>query len=846
MAHRGQYRKTGEPYVVHCIHTALIVERLLSRTETEDRKTLAVIVAILHDVVDDTPYRLEHLEQAFGKQVAVKVDKVTKISQMNQLMRRLERTQGKEMTRETLDEMRNLILGMVDDPLILLVKLADRLHNMRTVFALRAEKRGPVAKETLHVWCPLAERLGLFPLKGELEDLCFAVLQPARYVGIRRELDSLWGLHYSSQLPPHSELPQPAVGLPALWEECESQSEVPDGAMFEMDDPAVDATGSFDEIPNASALSAEQMAAKALLATVMPFYETRFSTEGSECLGGCSGEDRGLQVLVRAARDLHRELAMGGHVAVLTVKVQGRLKSLYSIHRKMRRKGLKSVADVCDARALRVIVDDEERSQLHCAITSCYRLNDVVERLWKPIYTEADDYIANPKRSGYQSLHTAVRDRHGVLFEVQIRTESMHRDAEYGSASHWVYKETVAPCAPGFEEKHVVEAGQPVWRISDSGIQDGVVVQAVNNGRQLLVASTNNKRFFTDTMCATPAEYRAIQQHVEERGYFAPGQGDLQVYLEAYILCQDGKYHRVDHCGHKHTGTTVVPLFRLTAHFAQSASPTTPLLQYSSSGASSSSGAGSFPAGPAVGLRMPVGSAPLPSRAVAGVEQLPCSYPWSLTSTGSFDMPYDEALGLSSPCMHLAGSLPPSRRNHSSRPSQGAVLHTTTTVKAATPPPQLAASSSRAAAAQLDAPKPVPAASLGEAGGKDNAAEDKSAELAAHTARVNLLRTALEARVGPGVGGPPAALARGQQVALQLPGEKVLVMVWPTGEVRKLERGTTAGHIIKTQGEIMIDAGGKARRRRTDLVNVNNRLVPESTPLKTGDYVVLSRDILDI
>lgn len=862
MAHAGQFRKTGDPYVAHCIETALIVEQLLSPKEDGARRVQAVTAALLHDVVDDTPYRVDHIQQAFGKGVGRLVEKVSQISSMNQLMRRLQRRQGREMKRETLDEMRDLILQMVDDPIVLLLKLADRLHNMRTVYALRASKRNPVAKETLHVWCPLAERLGLFQLKAELEDLCFAVLQPERYAALRRELDTLWDLSYDGQLPPLCMPDRPASPSPSLADMLAPHdsfdADEAAGMLFAMDDEqqqrhghsrasstsslsfsldtpshadsGTSAGGSYltavaddltrirfpSGISSASPaqMSEEQAEAKALLATVLPFPATRFSSgaDGSLAGAGGAGPDRGLGVLVAAARQLNRELALGGHVLGVPVTVQGRLKSLYSIHRKMRRKEFKSVSEVLDARALRLIVDDVGRTQLHGAVMGCYRLNNVVQRLWRPIYAEADDYIANPKRSGYQSLHNAVYDADDTPFEVQIRTESMHMDAEYGSAAHWAYKELPAAASASSslgssnaaEPDKVVRPGQPVWRINpESGISDGVVIETDPAGRQLLVATTAHRRYFTDSMVARPQEYRAIQDYVDSKGYFAPGQGDLQVQLELFCLCQDGKYHRMDHCGHKHA-TTVVPLFRLTEAFAEEAAAQQQLLLAQ-------------------------------QQVISENEVDEIVWPGSVTSTGSFDMPYEEVMGLSPLAdFHSAHSL--------EGPSalEGSPARTSSSVTVVTTEPLVAGSPSDCAPAVSN--------------------DELAAELRAHCERVNRLRQALEAR--------PAAQGSGGRSRQSLPDEKVMVMVWPTGEVRKVEQGTTAGYILSTAGEISIDADGKAslgasraggsrtgvsigaaktaRRRRAKLVNVNNRLVPESTPLKTGDYVVLSRDVIKI
>lgn len=619
----------------------------------------------------------------------------------------------------TEQQLRNLLLDSVDDPLVLLIKLADRLHNMRTVYVLQPLKRAALAKETLNVWCPLAERLGLFPLKAELEDLCFAVLHPDEYADIRMQLDELWKLDVRLQLPTAEQsgtpVPQPAQRHTAASPRGDDvATPVPD-----MVQPS---------------LSAEQIRSRALLESVVPFDQTRFSSdEGHPYV---RGSDRGLGELLACSRALFKELALGGQVTGLDVRVQGRLKSLFSIRRKMLRKGLTSVADVYDARALRVIVDDIDGASLYDATLGCYKLEGVVSRLWKPIHAEADDYIATPKQSGYRSLHVAVFAPERVPMEVQIRTESMHIEAEYGAAAHWQYKERAA--APASPRRRSVQRGHPVWRIDAKGIQDGVVIDTAADGAHLLVA-TSGERGFTDSMCAAPEQYRHLQRVVEERGYFSAGQGDGDVYMEHYTLCQDGKYHRVDAFGHKHK-TIVVPLHRV-------------------------------------------------ADAMERQDGVDAAVAAALRDVGAPVVPLDH-LGLH--------AVPAAEEGLEEAPS----------------------SSSQDSSADEAA---------------EEASAATSAEEASHCARVNALRQTLEAKIGF----DDDAESRRQR-------DKVLVMVWPTGEVRTVEQGTTAGHIIATQGEITISSDGRARRRNAKLVNVNNRLVPESTPLKSGDYVVLSREILDI
>lgn len=238
------------------------------------RRTHAIMAAILHDVVDDTSFSISMIGQSFGQPVAKLVDTVTKISQLNQLMRRYKRNLLLRECKATEQQLRNLLLDSVDDPLVLLIKLADRLHNMRTVYVLSPLKRVALAKETLNVWCPLAERLGLFPLKAELEDLCFAVLHPEDYADIRTQLDELWGLDASVRLQ------RPEQG---------SRVEQVDDAAGFADDMVL---MTLDEdvaqpVPDviAPALSQEQLRSRALLESVVPFDQTRFSSEVCEKRG---------------------------------------------------------------------------------------------------------------------------------------------------------------------------------------------------------------------------------------------------------------------------------------------------------------------------------------------------------------------------------------------------------------------------------------------------------------------------------------------------------------------------------------------------------------------------------
>jgi len=471
-AHKTQMRKTKEPYVTHCIETAKIVEALLSPTEDDERAEAAVITALLHDVMDDAGIKQQRIEDEFGPQVASMVSRVSQLSATNQLVRRRLRLEDAQPTPHEATQLRCMILTMVSEPLVIVVKLADRLHNMRTVYALAPEKQRAVAEETRRVWCSLAERLGMFALKSELEDLCFAVLQPSAYRALRDELDELWGVQ---SIPAAAMTPEECC----LSGECECSTDEGDDLIERGDDndtvlmlhandqgethkrtdePNIrnylpsrsggasgwlgSADASLPEIPHiedaatnllvdpeAAFLSEEQLETRDLVRSVLPFDASTFNMGR---LNITHSARRGLEVLQGCARALLYEITVEGVASGLDVSVQGRVKSLYSSFKKMARKGV-PLSQVYDARALRVVVDDEEGEKEREALAACYRLLPAVHRLWRKVAGEDDDYIAMPKESGYQSLHTAVMGPGGVPMEVQIRTASMHEVAEYGT-----------------------------------------------------------------------------------------------------------------------------------------------------------------------------------------------------------------------------------------------------------------------------------------------------------------------------------------------------------------------------------------------------------------------------
>jgi (p)ppGpp synthetase, RelA/SpoT family len=318
-AHREQTRASGEPYLAHAIAVADILAGLRM-----DHETLAA--AILHDVVEDTTITLEDIEQACSPAVAHLVDGLTKMKVIGEYQAT---EQGNKKEQVKAESLRKLLLAMAEDVRVVLIKLADRLHNMRTLQHLPDYKQQRIARETLDIYAPLANRLGIWHVKWELEDLAFRYLEPQAYKEIAKSLD----------------------------------------------ERRVDRQRYIDKV----------------LAT------------------------------------LREELERSG----IKADVKGRPKHIYSIWKKMQRKGL-SFHELYDVRALRILVD---------TIPDCYHALGVVHTLWPHIAKEFDDYIATPKENRYRSIHTAVMGPEGKTIEVQIRTFEMDKESELGVAAHWRYKE---------------------------------------------------------------------------------------------------------------------------------------------------------------------------------------------------------------------------------------------------------------------------------------------------------------------------------------------------------------------------------------------------------------------
>lgn len=329
-AHQGQVRKTGEPFLEHPVQTAMILADLQL-----DATTLAA--ALLHDVLEDCGVRLSEIEAKFGPEVSRLVDGTTKLGKLSW------RGDGESKQESQVQNLRKMLLAMAQDLRVVFIKLADRMHNMRTLGVLPPEKRRQIAQETLEVYAPLAHRLGIWQLKWQLEDLAFRYLEPKEYHRIAR-----------------------------------------------------------------------MVAAK------------RAQRE--------SFIDEVVQIL---RQELER--------AEIKADVSGRPKHIYSIYDKMKRYAAqgRDFNDIHDLFAVRILVN---------TVPDCYRALGVVHNLWHPIPEEFNDFIANPKDNGYQSLHTTVMCRGTTPLEIQIRTYEMHRTADFGVAAHWRYKEGGKE-EKGFEDK---------------------------------------------------------------------------------------------------------------------------------------------------------------------------------------------------------------------------------------------------------------------------------------------------------------------------------------------------------------------------------------------------------
>lgn len=321
-AHHDQVRKSGEPYIIHPLYVAIILADLELDKET-------ICAGILHDVVEDTILTKEEIEAEFGSDVALLVDGVTKLKSFQAADSSANASGDKAKLELQAENLRKMFLAMAKDIRVILIKLADRLHNMRTLDHMPAEKQQRIARETLDIYSPIADRLGISKIKVELDDLSLKYLEPEAY----KELTRLIKIR--------------------------------------------------------------------------------------------RGERE------KYIQDIVNDVSAHINEAGIEAKIDGRVKHFFSIYKKMVNQN-KTIDQIYDLFAVRIIVK---------SVRDCYAALGVIHEIYKPIPGRFKDYIAMPKPNMYQSLHTTLIGSSGQPFEIQIRTEEMHKEAEYGIAAHWKYKE---------------------------------------------------------------------------------------------------------------------------------------------------------------------------------------------------------------------------------------------------------------------------------------------------------------------------------------------------------------------------------------------------------------------
>jgi GTP pyrophosphokinase len=332
--HQGQTRVSGEPYMAHPIAVTTILANM-------QMDMTCLVTGLLHDTVEDTDVKLDEIRALFGDDVARCVDGLTKLSKLD-LANREERQA---------ESVRKMLLAMTSDIRVVIVKLADRLHNMRTLGALSRERQERIARETIDIYAPIAHRLGMGKIRGELEDLAFQALEPDASAELIREIDSK-----------------------------RQENEI---------------------------------------------------------------------YLKQIRNEIEQKLAREN----IPARVDGRVKRAYSVYLKLKRQKIR-LDQVYDLLALRIITD---------SVKNCYAALGVIHNEWHPIPGRIKDFIAIPRPNLYQSLHTSVIGPGGVAFEVQIRTEEMHRIAEEGIAAHWKYKE--GRRGPGDDDQRIAWLRQLVeWQ----------------------------------------------------------------------------------------------------------------------------------------------------------------------------------------------------------------------------------------------------------------------------------------------------------------------------------------------------------------------------------------------
>lgn len=311
-AHKGQFRKSGEPYINHPLSAAYLLSKIKIDTNI-------IVAALLHDVPEDTNVSIQEIEENFGSDIAIMVTGITKLGKLK--YRGMERY---------IENLRKMFVAMAEDMRVIIIKFVDRIHNLMTLDAHSPAKRHLIALESLEIYAPIANRLGMGEIKGTLEDLAFPYVFPKEYKKVKYLRDN-------------------------------------------------------------------QLAEESI------YLDQVIKTTRKKLL------DDGIKVL-----DIH-----------------GREKQLYSLYQKLLLKNWE-IDKIHDIVAVRIIVPD---------LTNCYAALGTIHRLWKPLKGRIKDYVAQPKPNGYKSLHTTVFCNEGRVVEFQIRTEEMHKEAEYGIAAHWHYDE---------------------------------------------------------------------------------------------------------------------------------------------------------------------------------------------------------------------------------------------------------------------------------------------------------------------------------------------------------------------------------------------------------------------
>lgn len=344
-AHHEQKRKSGEPYIIHPLNVACTLAHMKI-----DAKTIAA--SLLHDVIEDTPINEQQLEKEFGSDILFLVNGVSKLEQVrvrkNAINVDIEETKPDSFHSlpRQFQTLQKMFVAMAKDIRVIIIKLADRLHNMETLQHIDSTEQLRIAQETLEIYAPIADRLGIGELKGKLEDLAFPYIFPKDYLNLKTVVEEK--------------------------------------------------------------------------------YPSR------------------LKYVQRVKKVLEEELKKN-HIKG---QINGRAKHLYSLYNKLKR--YNDIDQIYDLVALRIIVSN---------ISDCYAVLGIIHKLWKPLNGRIKDYIALPKPNGYQSIHTTVFCLDGVPTELQIRTEDMHYQAEYGIAAHWQYKKqrfglfkTKRPIRPSAQE----------------------------------------------------------------------------------------------------------------------------------------------------------------------------------------------------------------------------------------------------------------------------------------------------------------------------------------------------------------------------------------------------------